>query len=122
MCCCPLRTGFVASLAAVGQRAAHDVVSRAAARSLLDKRAISQELVDKLLAWRHPGFSAHVGEPIPASDKQRLEDTAAYRVRDPLSLKKPVYLDGRKAVLYRSRQLPPFPEYQPTVWSGCRAK
>lgn len=25
---------------------------------LLDKRAISQELVKKLLAWRHPGFSA----------------------------------------------------------------
>jgi hypothetical protein len=36
--------------------------------SLLDKRAISQELVRKLLAWRHPGFSAHVGEPIAAED------------------------------------------------------
>jgi hypothetical protein len=46
--------------------------------SLLDKRALSQELVHKLLAWRHPGFSAHVGEPIMASDKQRLGDTAAY--------------------------------------------
>ena len=46
--------------------------------SLLDRRAISQELVQKLLAWRHPGFSAHVGEPIAASDKQRLCDTAAY--------------------------------------------
>jgi hypothetical protein len=51
--------------------------------SLLDKRAISQELVQKLLAWRHPGFSTHVGEPIMASDKQRLEDTAAYLVRNP---------------------------------------
>jgi hypothetical protein len=74
--------------------------------SLLDKRAISQELVHKLLAWRHPGFSAHVGEPIMASDKQRLEDTAAYLVRNPLSLKKLVYLDGRQAVLYRSRLNP----------------
>jgi hypothetical protein len=74
--------------------------------SLLDKRAISQELVHKLLAWRHPGFSAHVGEPIMASDKQRLEDTAAYLVRNPLSLKKLVYLDGHKAVLYRSRMNP----------------
>jgi hypothetical protein len=51
--------------------------------SLLDKRAISQELIQKLLAWRHPGFSAHVGEPIAASDQQRLEDTAAYLVRNP---------------------------------------
>jgi len=74
--------------------------------SLLDKRAISQELVQKLLAWRHPGFSAHVGEPILASDKQRLEDTAAYLVRNPLSLRKLVYLDGQKAVLYRSRMNP----------------
>jgi hypothetical protein len=47
-----------------------------------------------------------VGEPIIASDKQRLEDTAAYLVRSPLSLKKLVYLDGRQAVLYRSRMNP----------------
>ena len=66
--------------------------------SLVDQRAISQELVQKLLAWRHPGFSAHVGEPIAASDKQRLEDTAAYLVRNPLSLKKLVYLHGQQAV------------------------
>jgi hypothetical protein len=74
--------------------------------SLLDKHAISEELVKKLLAWRHPGFSAHVGEPIAATDKQRLEDTAAYLVRNPLSLKKLVYLDGQQAVLYRSRMNP----------------
>jgi hypothetical protein len=47
-----------------------------------------------------------VGEPIIASDKQRLEDTAAYLVRNPLSLKKLVYLDGQQAVLYRSRMNP----------------
>jgi hypothetical protein len=53
--------------------------------------AISAELVKKLLAWRHPGFSAHVGETIAPTDKRRLEDTAAYLVRNPLSLKKLVY-------------------------------
>lgn len=31
---------------------------------LLDRHAISHELVRKLLAWKHPGFSAHVGESI----------------------------------------------------------
>ena len=55
---------------------------------LLDRHAISPELVQKLLGWRHPGFSAHVGEPIDPEDKQRLEDTAAYLVRNPLSLRK----------------------------------
>jgi hypothetical protein len=73
---------------------------------LLDRHAISSQLVQKLLGWRHPGFSAHVGESIPPQDRQRLEDTAAYLVRNPLSLRKLVYLDGQQAVLYRSRMNP----------------
>jgi hypothetical protein len=39
--------------------------------SLLEQRAISKELVAKLLACRHPGFSAHVGERIAPEDQQR---------------------------------------------------
>jgi hypothetical protein len=73
---------------------------------LLEAHAISPELVAKLLAWRHPGFSAHIGEPIASEENKRLEDTAAYLVRNPLSLKKLVYLDGEKAVVYRSRMNP----------------
>jgi len=57
-------------------------------------------------AWRHPGFSAHVGEAIPVEDKRAIEDVACYVVRNPLSLKKLVYLDGQKAVLYRSKMNP----------------
>ena len=73
---------------------------------LLDRHTISPELVQKLLGWRHPGFSAHVGESIPPQERQRLEDTAAYLVRNALSLRKLVYLDGQQAVLYRSRMNP----------------
>ena len=47
-----------------------------------------------------------MGQPISAADRHRLEDTAAYLVRNPLSLKKLVYLDGQQAVLYRSRTNP----------------
>jgi len=86
--------------------------------SLLHKRAISQQLVQKLLAWRHPGFSAHVGEPITAQDKQRLEDTAAYLVRDPPSVKKLVYLDGERAVIYRSRMNPSLGRYPRSSFLG----
>jgi hypothetical protein len=57
-------------------------------------------------AWKHPGFSAHVGETIASTDKLRLEDTAAYLVRNPPPLKKLVYLDGERAVIYRSRMNP----------------
>jgi hypothetical protein len=55
---------------------------------LVERGAISKQLVVELLARRHPGFSAHVGERIAPEDKQRLEDTAAYLVRNVLSLKK----------------------------------
>jgi hypothetical protein len=44
---------------------------------LVEAHAISRELVAKLLAWKHPGFSAHAGEPIAPEEKQHLEDTAA---------------------------------------------
>jgi len=73
---------------------------------LVERHAISEDLVRKLLAWRHPGFSAHVGKAIASDDKKAIEDVACYLVRAPLSLKKLVYLDGQKAVLYRSRMNP----------------
>jgi hypothetical protein len=63
-----------------------------------------------LLAWKHPGFSAHVGETIATTDKLRLEDTAAYLVRNPLSLRKLVYLDGERAVIYRLFQVAAVPD------------
>jgi hypothetical protein len=44
---------------------------------LVEAHAISPELVKKLLAWKPPGFSAHVAETIESTDKLRLEDTAA---------------------------------------------
>jgi hypothetical protein len=46
---------------------------------------------EKLLGWRHPGFSAHVGEPIPPNDARAIEDMASCLVRNPLSLKRLVY-------------------------------
>jgi hypothetical protein len=57
--------------------------------SLLDKRAISQELIQKLLIWRHPGFSAHVGEPIAAGG------SSAWRTPPPTSSEIRSYADVR---------------------------
>ena len=57
----------------------------------------------KLLAWRHPGFSAHVGEPIDSRGSAAKTPRPTVR---PLSLQKLVYLDGEQAVLYRSRMNP----------------
>ena len=73
---------------------------------LIERHAISEELARKLLKWRHPGFSAHIGEPIPSEDRKAIEDVASYLVKAPLSLKKLVYLDDHKAVVYRSKMNP----------------
>jgi hypothetical protein len=69
---------------------------------LVAKHAISQELRVKLLGWQHPGFSVHVGEPIPPNDIRAIEDMASYVVRNPVSLKRLVYIDGQNAVVYRA--------------------
>jgi hypothetical protein len=52
------------------------------------------------MAWRHPGFSAHFGEPISADDTQAIENLAGYVVRNPLS-QRLVYLDGQQGVIYK---------------------
>jgi hypothetical protein len=69
---------------------------------LVRKHAISKELQAKLLTWRHPGFSAHVGEHIPPNDARAIEDMASDVVRNPVSLRRLVYIDGQKAVIYRA--------------------
>ena len=48
---------------------------------LIERHAISEELAQKLLNWRHPEFSAHIGEPIPFEDKKAIEDVASYLVK-----------------------------------------
>jgi hypothetical protein len=68
---------------------------------LVDKHAISRQLAKRLMSWTHPGFSAHVGEPIAADDTQALENVAGYAVRNPLSLQRLVYLDGQQALIYK---------------------
>jgi hypothetical protein len=73
---------------------------------LVARHAISEELARKLVAWIHPGFSSHIAEAIPFENSKAIEDLACYLVRAPLSLQKLVYLDGQKAVLYRSRVNP----------------
>ena len=44
----------------------------------------------------------HVGDPIPPQDTRAIEDMASYLVRSAISLKRLVYIDGQKAVIYRA--------------------
>jgi len=88
---------------------------------LVERHGISEELARKLLAWRHPGFSVHVGKPIAPEDTSAIEDLAGYVVRNPLSLKRLVYIDGQQAVIYRGLRTNPtlgqnFEAMDPLEW------
>ena len=43
---------------------------------LVERRAISQDVARKLVAWTHPGFSTHIGEAIPLEIRKTIEDLA----------------------------------------------
>jgi hypothetical protein len=88
---------------------------------LVESHAISQELVAKLLAWRHPGFSAHVGEPIAPEEKQRLEDTAAYLVRNPFLGRNFEAMDPLEWLARLSDHIPD-PGQHRTLFYGAYAK
>jgi len=62
---------------------------------------LQAEEVAELADFGGRGFSTHIGDAIPFEDKKAIENVACYFVRSPSSLKKLVYLDGQKAVLYR---------------------
>jgi hypothetical protein len=76
---------------------------------LLDLAQCAAEAVAEYVR-RGVGADTRPGIVVSIATRRRLgkaiEDVAYYLVRSPLSLKKLVYLDGQKAVLYRSRMNP----------------
>jgi hypothetical protein len=88
---------------------------------LVEQHAISQDLATRLPAWRHPGFSAHVGEPISPDHPTAIEDMAGYVTRPPLSLQRLMYIDGQQAVIYKALKPNPvlgrnFEALDPVEW------
>jgi len=53
-----------------------------------------------------PASPRSSARPIAPEDKAAIEDFAAYLINPPVSLEKLVYLDGEKAMHYRSRMNP----------------
>jgi hypothetical protein len=79
-------------------------------RMLLDAGAVTEDLVNDLLAWHHSGFSAYVGKPVPARDTESLESLAQYIVRGAVAqerLSVSEGLDGTSRVTYRSKKVHP---------------
>ena len=64
---------------------------------------VSDTLAEKMLAWRHTGFSVHSAVRIHARDAAGRRRLAQYMLRAPMSLEKMSYEPVSGIVIYRSR-------------------
>ncbi len=64
---------------------------------------ISDRLAERMLAWRHTGFSAHNSVRLGARDAEGRRRLAQYMLRAPFSLEKMFYEPVSGVVIYRSR-------------------
>lgn len=64
---------------------------------------VSEALAEKMLAWRHTGFSAHNSVRVRAGDAAGRRRLAQYMLRAPFSLEKMSYEPVSGTVIYRSR-------------------
>jgi hypothetical protein len=63
---------------------------------------INDQVIEKLMAWRHSGFSVHIGNRIAADDREGQMALAEYIMRNAFSEQKITYIEDTGKVLYRS--------------------
>ena len=66
------------------------------------KGKIVDDLIQKLMNWRHSGFSVYAGNRIARDDKACQEALAHYIMRNAFSEEKITYIEDTGQVLYRS--------------------
>jgi hypothetical protein len=66
------------------------------------KGKIADDLIGKLMNWRHSGFSVYAGNRIARDDKAGQEALAQYIMRNAFAEEKITYIENTGQVLYRS--------------------
>lgn len=70
---------------------------------LLSKGKITEELVGKLMSWRHSGFNVFCGSRIYPRDETAMENLARYIIRASFSQVRMRYAEEEGIVVYRSK-------------------
>jgi hypothetical protein len=87
------------------------------------RSGIHDELVEKLMDWRHSGFSVHAGNRIARDDLDGQKALAEYILRNAFSEQKAcprprsgiTYIEDTRKVLYRfAPSCPSFPQHNAT--------
>jgi transposase-like protein len=72
-------------------------------KMLLAEEKITETHIQKLLAWKHTGFSVYRGEKVEAEDKKGREHLASYALHPPMSQENRIAPAGRPRNDLRSR-------------------
>jgi hypothetical protein len=98
-----LSDGRFVALPPVPQTLLAEGLRRAVLGFLVREGAIAPELREKLLGWRHSGFSVHNQVRLGEHDSEGRKKLAGYMVRAPMSLEKMTYDSATGTVIYRSK-------------------
>ncbi len=64
---------------------------------------IDDQLIDRMRAWHHTGFSTHNGVRLRARDADGRRQLARYMIRPPFALEKMTYVETSATVIYRAK-------------------
>jgi transposase-like protein len=73
-------------------------------KALLARQIITEQRVELLLSWRHPGFSVYQGQPVPPEDTAARERLARYILHAPFSQKRMIYDRSARTVACESKK------------------
>ena len=75
-------------------------------KMLKDEGKINDNTINKLMGWRHSGFSVHNGARIARDDEKGKEAISQYIIRNTFSLEKLTYNEETNTVIYQSKMTP----------------
>ncbi len=98
-----LPSGVFKVLPPLPEAALRDALRHRVSGFLCTERVLDAELAQRMLKWRHSGFSVHNRIHARANDAEGRQRHARYMIRCPFALEKMRY-DGKSCmVIYRSR-------------------
>jgi hypothetical protein len=72
-------------------------------KMLKEEGKIGDDLINRLMSWRHSGFSVHNGVRVRRDDDGGTEALAQFIIRNTFSVEKLAYIEEIATVIYRSK-------------------
>ncbi len=83
-----------------------DIFRASVFKMLKDEGKINDNTINKLMGWRHSGFSVHNGSRVARDDEKGKESISQYIIRNTFSLEKLTYNEETNTVIYQSKMTP----------------